>query len=78
MLGRKKPETKQSAVSGAQNFRRNDPVRSTKLHIVGNGIQHSKRSVSCNISDALGSIQGTPIVVTMKRSLSAPNLDTAP
>ena len=46
MLGRKKPETKQSAVSGAQNFRRNDPVRSPKLHIVGNGIQHSKRSVS--------------------------------
>ena len=78
MLGRKKPETKQSAVSGAQNFRRNDPVRSPKLHIVGNGNQHSKRSVSCNISDALGSIQGTPIVVTMKRSLSAPNLDTAP
>ena len=78
MLGRKKPETKQSAVGGAPNVRRNDPVRSTKLHIVGNGIQHSKRSVSCNISDALGSIQGTPIVVTMKRSLSAPNLDTLP
>ena len=74
MLGRRKPETKQLAVGGAQNVRRNDPVRLPKLHIVGNGIQHSKRSVSCNISDALGSIQGTPIVVTMKRSLSAPNL----
>ena len=67
LLGRKKPEAKQSAVGGAQLFRRNDRCRSPKSHVVGNGIQHLKRSVSCNLTG------GTPSVATMKRSLSAPN-----
>ena len=78
LLGRKKPEAKQSAVGGAQFFRRNDPFRSPKLHIAGNGVQHLKRSLSCNLTGTLGSIQGKPSVLTMKRSLSVPILDTAP
>ena len=67
LLGRKKPEAKQSAVGGAQLFRRNDRCRSPKSHVVGNGIQHLKRSVSCNLTG------GTSSVATMKRSLSAPS-----
>ena len=77
LLGRKKPLPKQSAVSAAQLLRRNDPYRSPKFHIVGNGMQHLKRPVSCNLTGALGYLQGTPSVATMKRYLSAPNLDTA-
>ena len=77
LLGRKKPQAKQSAVGAAQFFKRNDPYRSPKLHIVGNGMQHLKRSVSCNLTGVLDSIQGTPSVVSVKRSLSAPTLNTA-
>ena len=77
LLGRKKPKAKQSAVGAAQFFKRNDPYRSPKLHIVGNGMQHLKRSVSCNLTGVLDSIQETPSVVSVKRSLSAPTLNTA-
>ena len=73
LLGRKKPQAKQSAVCAAQVFRRNDP----KINIVRNGIQRLTRSVSCDLYGALGSIQGTLSAATMKRSLSAPTLDTA-
>jgi len=76
LLGRKKPQAKQSRVGAAQVFRRNDLVRSSKLHIVGNCIQRLKRSVSCNLTGALDSCHGTTSAATMKRSLSAPTLDT--
>ena len=76
LLGRKKPQAKQSRVGAAQVFRRNDLVRSSKLHIVGNGIQRLKRSASLNLTGALDSCHGTTSAATMKRSLSAPTLDT--
>ena len=76
LLWRKKPQAIQPAVGATRFFRRKDPFRSSELHIVGKRIQRLKRSVSCNPTDALDSIHGTPRVVTMKRSLSAPTLDT--
>ena len=76
LLGRKKPQAKQSRVGAAKFFRRNDPFRSSKLHTVGNGSQRLKRSASYNLTGALDSIHGTPCVATRKRSLSAPILDT--
>ena len=74
LLGRKKPQAIQSAVGAPQVLRRKGPSRSSKLRTVGNGIQRLKRSASCDVTDASDSFHGTPRVVTMKRSLSAPPL----
>jgi len=76
LLGFKKPQAIQSAVGAAQSFRRKGPVRSSELHIVGKRTQRLTRSVSCSLTDALYSIHGTPSVVMLKKSLSAPTLDT--
>ena len=76
LVGRKKPQAKQSAVGAAHCFTRRDPFRSSKLHIVGNGCQRLQRSASCNLTGALGSIHEALSMATMKRSSSAPTLDT--
>ena len=76
LLGRRRPQAKQLAVGAAQCVVRSDPFRSSKLHIRENGSQRLKRSASCNLTGALDSIHGAPCVATMKRSLSAPALDT--
>jgi len=76
LLGLKKPQAIQSAVGAAQSFRRKGPVRSSELHIVGKRTQRLTRSVSCSLTDTLYSIHGTPSVVMLKKSLSAPTIDT--
>ena len=72
----KNPQAMHPAVGAAQFFRRKDPVRSSELQKVGKRTQHLTRSASCNATDALDSIHGTPIVVTLKKSFSVPTLDT--
>ena len=76
LFGMKKSQAIQSVVFAAQPFLRKDPFRSSELHIKGKFTQHLTRSVSCNLTDALDSIQGTPSAVMLKKSLSAPTLDT--
>jgi len=79
LLGMKKPRAQaiQSAVCAAQFIRQKDTFKSSELQIVGKRTQCLTRSVSCTLTDALYSIHGTPSVVMLKRSLSAPTLDTS-
>jgi len=72
LLGIKKPQLTIQSVAGATQ---KDPVSSSELHLSGRRIQRSKRSVSCNLTDALDSVHGTPSVMTLKRSLSVPILE---
>ena len=76
LLGMKKPQAIQSAVGGAQFIRRKEPFKSREVHIVAKRNQRLTRSASCNLSDTLYSIHGTPSVIMLKKSLSAPTLDT--
>ena len=73
LLAMKKTQVKQSKVVAAQRFRRKGPFKSSELHIVKKCTQSLKRSASCNLTDALYSIHGTPSGIM---SLSAPTLDT--
>ena len=76
LLGIKKPQlTIQSVAGAAQFLRQKDPVSSLELHFSGKRIQRLKRSLSCNLNGALDSVHGTPSVITLKRSLSAPTLE---
>ena len=72
----KKPQAMQSAVCAAQFIKQNDTFKSSELCIVRKDTQRLTRSVSCSVTDALYSIHGTPSVVMLKKSLSAPMLDT--
>ena len=74
LLGMKKPQTMQSAAGDTQFVRQKDTFRSLELHIVGKRTQRLTRSASCNLTHA--SIHGTPSVRSLKKSLSAPTLDT--
>jgi len=76
LLGLTKPKAIQSAVGAAQYFRRKHSIRSLELPKLEKRMERLKRSVSCNLTDALYSVYGTPNVVMLKRSLSAPTLDT--
>ena len=71
LLGIKKPEAMSSKV-GDTFVRLKDTVRSSELARVGKRTQRLTRSASCPHA----SIHGTPSVVMMKKSLSAPTLDT--
>ena len=77
LLGMKKPQPIQSAVGATHSLRRNDSIRSLELPKLGKRAQRLARTASCNLTDtALYSIHGTPSVVILKKSLSAPTLDT--
>ena len=74
LLGMKKPQAKSSSVGDTQFVRRKGPFRSSESQKVGTRTQRLTRSASCNLTHA--SIHGTPSVVMLKKSLSAPTLDT--
>ena len=75
LLGMKKPQAILSTVRDTQNVWGKEPVRSSELHLVGKRTKCSvKRSASCNLTHA--SVYGTPSVGMLKKSLSAPTLDT--
>ena len=76
LLGIKKPQAIQPAFGSAQFNRQKDPFKSSEQHVEGKHTQRLTRSVSCNLTDTLYSIHGTPSVVMLKKSLSAPTLDT--
>ena len=76
LLGLKKGEAIQVEVGAPQLTRRNDSIRPSELHKEGKHTKRLTRSASCNLTDALYSIHGTPRVVMLKKSLSAPTLDT--
>ena len=74
LLGSKKPQRTQSAAGAAQFIRQKD---TTEQHMVRNHTQRLTRSASCDLTNiVLYSIPGTISVVTLKRSLSAPTIDT--
>ena len=75
LLGIKKPQAIQSAVGAAQFIRQKEPFKLSEQQ-EGKQTQRLTRSVSCNLTGALYSIHGTPSVVMLKKSLSAPTLDT--
>ena len=76
LLGMKKPQAIQPAVGAAQFLREKNSIRSLELPKVGKRTQRLTKSVSCNLTDiALYSIHGTPSVIMLKKSLSAPTLD---
>lgn len=74
LLGMKKPQAKSSSVGDTQFVRRKGPFRSSELQKVGTRTQRLTRSASCNLTHA--SIHVTPSVLMLKKSLSAPTLDT--
>ena len=76
LLGMKKHRAIRTAVGAGQFFKSKHPFKSSELRKVGKRSQRLTRSSSCNLTDALDSIHGTPSVVMLKRSLSAPTLDT--
>ena len=76
LLGMKKPQVMQSTVGATQFMGRNVSIMPSELHIVGKRNQRLTRSASCIATDALDSIHGTSSVVMLKKSLSAPTLDT--
>ena len=77
LLGMKQPQAIQSAVGTAQFIRQKEAFRSSELNKERRRTQRLTRSASCNLTDiALDSIHGTPSVVMLKKSLSAPTLDT--
>ena len=76
LLRMKKPQETKSAVGAAQFFRPKDPFMSSERHIEGKHTQRLTRSVSCNLTEDLYSIQRTPSVVMFKKSFSVPTLDT--
>ena len=76
LLGMKKPQAKQSEVFAAQFIRQKDTYRSSELDIARKHTQRLTRSVSCNPTDALHSVHGTPSAVMLKKSLSTPTLGT--
>ena len=76
LLGIQIPQTTESAVGATQFIGRNVSHMSSELHILGKRKQGLTRSVSCILTDALDSIHGTSSVVMLKKSLSAPTLDT--
>ena len=78
LLGLKKPQAIQSAVCAAQFFRRKYSIGHGYLEHpkVGKRMGSLKRSVSCNLTDAFDSVYGKSSVIMLKRSLSAPTLDT--
>ena len=76
LLGMKNPQVKQSAVGATHFIGRNVSFMSSEPHMVRKRNQRLTRSVSCILTDALDAIHGTSSVVTLKKSLSAPTLDT--
>ena len=75
LLGLKKPQPMSSSVRDTQNVRGKETFRSSEKHIVEKCTKRSvKRSASCDLTHA--SIHGTTSVVMLKKSLSAPTLDT--
>ena len=74
LLGMKKSQALSPNVGDTQFIRLKDSVRSSELPIVGKHAQRLTRSASCNLLHA--SIHGTPSVVMLKKSLSAPTLYT--
>ena len=76
LLGMKNPQVKQSAVGATHFIGRNVSFMSSEPHMVRKRNQRLTRSVSCIPTDALDAIHGTSSVVTLKKSLSAPTLDT--
>ena len=76
LLRMKIPQATKSAVGATQFIGRNVSNMSSELHIVGKRNQRLTRSVSCILTDALDSIHGPSSVVMLKKSLSAPMLDT--
>ena len=78
LLGMKKPEAIQSAVGDTQFFqaKREGTFTSSEKHKVGKRTQRLTRSASCNLTDAFDSIHETHNVIMLKKSLSAPTLDT--
>ena len=75
LLGMRKPQATSSAFGNNQFVRQKDIFRSSELP-KGKCSQRLERSVSCTQTDALFSIYRTPSVITLKKSLSAPTLDT--
>ena len=78
LLGLKKPQAIQSAACAAQFFRRKYSIEhgSSEHPKVGKRMGSLKKSVSCNLTDAFDSVYGKSSVIMLKRSLSAPTLDT--
>ena len=76
LLGMKKPRTQQSSSGDKQFVTQKGTLKSSKLHKMGKRTQRLTRSASCNLTDASYPIPGTPCVIMLKRSLSAPTLDT--
>ena len=76
LFGMKNPQVIESTAGATQFIGRNVSFMSSELHIIGKRNQRLTRSVSCILTDALDSIHGTSRVVILKKSLSAPTLDT--
>ena len=75
LLGLKKPQAIQSAVGATHVVGRKDPIiRYLEFPKLENRTERLKRSVSCNLAGALYPIHGTPTMVVLKKSLSAPAL----
>ena len=66
----------QAAVGAVQFNRQKDSFKSSEQHLEGKHARRLTRSVSCNLTGSPYSIHGTPNVVMLKKSLSAPTLDT--
>jgi len=77
LLGVKKPKAIQSAVGAALSIKQKDTFELSEQQKVGKHTQRLTRSASCNLTVALYSIHGTPSVIMLKKSLSAPTLDTS-
>ena len=76
LLGLKKSQVLQPAAGSAQFFKQEDPTMSSEPHNSEKGTQRLTRAASCGQNDTLGSYQGTHSEVKLRRSLSAPTLDT--
>ena len=76
LLGMRKPQVTSSAVGNTQFVRQNETFRSSELLKEEKHSQRLTRSASCSQTDALCYIHRTPSGMMLKKSLSAPTLDT--
>ena len=76
LLRMRKPQAITSAVGNTQFARKKDSFRSLELLKGEKRSRRLTRSASCNLTDALYSIHRTPRVIKLKKSLSAPTLNT--
>ena len=76
LLGMKKSQAIQLATGSAQILKQEDPSRSSEPHNLEKRTQRLTRSGSCDLTNPIGSYHGTLSVVKLRRSFSAPTLDT--